>query len=175
MESLGLKSRHPLYSPSPSINSGQYRNWGHITFYMRTALFRAVTQRVVTIPYWRCGTSRFHLQGSKVLDSLSCIPKSPLFLRVGHLWTVSEHSQSFSPSLSNASSSAVWYIVSTAKQARRRVRITFAVVARHLLLPRGIACYWNRLLQEYQQNELFCCFNVVRTALLCFVFNTLTL
>jgi len=39
--------------------------------YTKTALFRAITQRVVVIPYWRFGTTYWsHLQGLGI-DRLS--------------------------------------------------------------------------------------------------------
>ena len=40
---------------------------------MRTALFRAITRRVVVIPYRRFGTTyRSHLQRSRIQEALSC-------------------------------------------------------------------------------------------------------
>jgi hypothetical protein len=142
---------------------------------MRTALFWAITQRVVAIPYWRFGTTcRSHLEGSKVLDSWSFIRKSLFFLRVWHLWTslcIHFYPHHHFPMHQVLQSD----VLSTAKQARRWVptytqSITFAVDGRQLLLPGGTACARNTLLQANQQNELFCCFNFVHSALLCVVF-----
>ena len=44
-----------------------------LTFHLRTALFWAITVRVVVVSYWRCGTTyRPHIQGALNIGPIGC-------------------------------------------------------------------------------------------------------